>query len=97
MFGPFACQIPVDLYCGVMDAEPVGEHLAGTLKKRIMAVIARTCHMCRKRYETARDRPDMEVVDIRHVWQLEQRDPHLIDVDVAGSTLHEYRDRLANQ
>jgi len=53
----------------VLNPKPAGELRSGISKKRIVIVIARARHVSRECNEPGRDRPDMKVMDVRHVWQ----------------------------
>ena len=58
-------RVAINLNRRVANAEPLREHRSGRAQQRVVVVITRTRDMCGQRDERARDRPDMEVVDIR--------------------------------
>ena len=88
MVCPLTGRVAINLNRRVANSEPLGEHRSRRAQQRVMIVLTRAGHVDGQRDEPARDRPHMEVVDIQHVRQLEQRGSHVIDVDVSRSTLH---------
>ena len=97
MVRPVTRRVAINLNRRVANAEPLREHRPGRAQQWVVVVITWTREMSGQRDEPARDRPDMKVVDIQHVWQFEQRSSHVIDVYVPWSPLHEYSDRLADE
>ena len=97
MVRPLTRWIAINLNRRVANAEPFREHRPSGAQQRVVVVITRTRHMRGQRDEPAGDSPDMEVVDVRHMWQLEQCSTHLINVDVPRSPLHKDSDGLANE
>ena len=85
MVRPLTRRIAINLNRRVANAEPLREHRPCCPHQRLMIVVTRTRDVGGQRDESARDRPHMEVVDIRHVGQFEQGRSHRIDVDVPGA------------
>jgi hypothetical protein len=78
----FARWISIELDSGVTNAIAVREEVLRPAQHRRVATEIRAGEMGRQGHEPTRDRPDMQIVHVRHTRQLAKRGANVIDVDV---------------
>jgi hypothetical protein len=65
---PLTERVAINLNRRVANTEPLGEHRSSRVQQRVVIVLTRAGDVGGQCDEPARDRPNMEVVDVRHVW-----------------------------